>query len=103
MIEKAPASLLGEYGNARQSCWEGKTYGDGVYHHQAQITDPPRYFRCGQITARGKNLPKEHDDKDAEEKSESDDWFALSEQGPHDLGLRSSSIVTSIKVCKFFG
>jgi len=30
----------------------------------------------------GQKPPKEHDDKDAEEKSESDDWFALSEQGP---------------------
>lgn len=103
LIEKAPASLLGEDGNARQSCWEGQTYGDGVYHHHAQITDPTRYFQCGQTTARGKNFPKEHDDEDAKEKSESDEWLALSEQGPHDLGLHSSPVVTFIKIDEFFG
>ncbi len=101
--EEAPVTLLGEDRDARQSCRERQTYGDGVYQHHAQITDPARYLRCGQGTAWCDNFPKQHDDEDAKEKPESDERFALGQQGPHDLGFRPFSIVTFIKLSKFFG
>jgi len=100
--EKAQPRCWASMAMARQSCWEGRrTVMESII--TSQITDPPRYFRCGQITGEGQKPPKRTWVTRMPKKIRVDGLVRSSEQGSPWFRSPFSSIVTSIKVCKFFG